>query len=134
VFVDDLISAIVSSITNKITGRLCVGNSKGVSLTNFYEGVALLDGEKPSLVTFPGAKLLPQGMLDMIAKPPGSTDHMLETARFGQIDFASAKRLPGCETFTDFWQSLERLAVSEGNEKVVGQIREFAAKRGNTPT
>jgi nucleoside-diphosphate-sugar epimerase len=129
VYIDDLCSAIIASIDRRVTNRrLCVADSQGVSLSDFYQGLSMLEHSKS--VQLPTPELLPEPMLASIGiKPAISSDKLVSARSLHKIDFAETNRLLGCQPMANYWQSLERLAIQEGSTDIANQIREMGQEK-----
>ncbi len=54
VWIGDLCEGIFSAVDKKMTGILNIAELEGVSVSEFYRGIAQLDGKNPVLLPFPG--------------------------------------------------------------------------------
>jgi nucleoside-diphosphate-sugar epimerase len=119
VFIDDLCDVVMASINNRVSGRLSVADESGVSTSDLYRGLGLLERKKLSLLPVPGPGLL---------GAPASIN--LLGGKLSPADIAETNRLLGGKPVMNYWQSLEKLAVAEGAEDVAKEIREYSGARG----
>jgi nucleoside-diphosphate-sugar epimerase len=129
VFIDDLCDAIVTSISNRVTGKLYIAETEGVAPKEFYRGLALLEGKRPLLCPLPGdVALLGVRALEAIGmKPSVSSNNLLGLKQLRHFDVTKTVAALGCQPMLNFWQSLERLAVAEGRTDLAKEIADVGA-------
>jgi nucleoside-diphosphate-sugar epimerase len=129
VHVDDLCGAIVASISGRITGRLFVAEEKGVTLRDFYRGLALLEQKELMLPRVPGGMaLVATRALEAVGlKPTVSSNQLLGIKHMRHVDTTESIKRLGIAGVSDFWQSIERLVPKDKAAELTARLRKLAA-------
>jgi nucleoside-diphosphate-sugar epimerase len=124
VHIDDLCDAILASIERKITGRLNIADPWGVKPMDFYRGLAMLEGRRVLRLPFPGdlALSVVRGLEAMGKKPAVSSSNLLGLKMLKYFNPRPSLLKLGLATLPDYWRSLQRLAESQGLEKIAGKL------------
>lgn len=117
VFIYDLCNAIIKIASDRLPGEFLIADLDGVSLTDFYRGVAALEAKRPRLIRFPGnLTLRAVRLFEAIGlKLPITSNNLLGLKHLHYFDPSPSLAALGNMTILNFPQSIERLAREEGH-------------------
>jgi nucleoside-diphosphate-sugar epimerase len=117
VYIDDLCAAIATAIRDKITGRLLITDPQTVSVEDFYRGLGILEGRKPTIFT------LPRRLQTALRRRPVDLNaHLSGVPPLDQTAIADSLQKVGGVPGKGYWQSLHRLATAENAADIAAEL------------
>ncbi|HXN87248.1 MAG TPA: NAD-dependent epimerase/dehydratase family protein [Candidatus Binataceae bacterium] len=120
IYIEDLCEAILQSLIRRTPGRLVLAEPDGVSMREFYRGVARLEGKLTPMLSFPGdlALMLAKTAETLSLPTPVSSDNLLGIKYVQYFDSRPTSDLLGI-TPRSYWSALSALAGTEIDRETI---------------